>query len=74
MKRTHLIGALAAAGALLLGGAIYYQTQSTGNAPRALRAVLKPFARTVPDWRAHVAVLAGDGIAGVQDGAAVASR
>jgi sugar lactone lactonase YvrE len=74
VKRTHLIGALAAAAALLLGGAIYYHTQSTGNAPRALQAVLKPFARTVPDWRAYVAVLAGEGVAGVQDGAAGATR
>lgn len=74
MKRTYLIGALATAAALLAGGAWYYQSQSPGSAPRALRAVLKPFARTVPDWRAYVTVLGGTGVAGVVDGPAPGSR
>jgi sugar lactone lactonase YvrE len=74
VNRKLIIVALAGAGALAVGGAVYYATPLDIR-PGALQAVLKPAtASTVPDWPARVASVAGSGLAGIVDGAAAKSR
>ncbi|WP_020651683.1 NHL repeat-containing protein [Massilia niastensis] len=73
MNRKTLIAALAGAGILAVGTALYFTDfiapESGGP------AVLTPaVAATTPFWPARVTLLAGDGLPGTADGPAAASR
>ena len=71
MKKQGII--LAAIAAALLAGIGVYIARSPE--PTLRQAVLRPFGQhTNPDWRAYVSTLAGNGLAGIVDGAAAASR
>ncbi len=73
VKRITIIAALAGAGILAGGAALYFGGGGQEGAPR--RALwLAAEAPTKPAWTARVTPLAGDGGNGVVDGAAAASR
>jgi sugar lactone lactonase YvrE len=74
VNRKRIVAALAGAGVLAVGAAIYYSKQSAPRVavPAALQAVLTP--PTKPDWAARVATVAGNGLSGTVDGAAARSQ
>ncbi len=73
MNRKTLIAALAGAGVAIAGAVIYF-TDTIGRQPGALAVLTPKAARTTPFWPARVTTLAGDGIPGMLDGPAAASR
>ncbi|MGH8852935.1 MAG: gluconolaconase [Telluria sp.] len=73
MNRKILIAALAGAGIVVAGAALYF-TDSIERQPGALVVLTPKAAQTVPFWPARVTTLAGDGIPGVSDGPAATSR
>jgi len=74
VNRKTLIAALAGAGLLAAGAAVYYVLDARQAPTRGPVAWLRAEAPTRPAWTARVAALAGDGLDGVADGAAAASR
>ncbi|NNG22787.1 NHL repeat-containing protein [Telluria aromaticivorans] len=73
MNRKILIAALAGAGIVLTGTALYF-TDLVERQPGAPIVLTPKVAKTAPFWPARVAPIAGDGIPGTVDGPAASSR
>ncbi len=73
MNRKILIAALAGAGIVLAGTALYF-TDLVERQPGAPIVLTPKYAKTTPFWPARVTPIAGDGIPGTVDGPAAASR
>lgn len=74
MNRIKIIAACAGAVVLAAGAALYAVYNARDGAVPGRPVWLSAEAPTRPGWTARVTPLAGDGIAGVVDGAAAASR
>ena len=73
MNRKILIAALAGAGIVLAGTALYF-TDFVERQPGAPIVLTPKAAKTTPFWPARVTTVAGDGIPGTLDGPAASSR
>ncbi|QOY93730.1 gluconolaconase [Massilia sp. UMI-21] len=73
MNRKILIAALAGAG-VAIAGAVLYFTDTIERQPGAIAVFTPKVAKTLPFWPARITTLAGDGIPGMLDGPAAASR
>ena len=73
MKRSTLIAALAGAAILAAGTALYF-TDFIGREPGGVAVLTPAVTSTTPFWPARVTTLAGNGLPGMADGPAAASR